>query len=435
MALGEARRDGISIDAGVVARASEYVRGQINRVSDVASPSDPNQKAFLLAALSASGGGDSALTPARALFEQYRSKLTNWGRAYLVLAMADAGVAKDDARVRALLNDIAAATIPSSNGNHWEDDYVPGSFMTNTATTALVARALVAVQPEQPLLAQSVRWLVVARGAEQWRTTIDRALGVLALTGYAAQTGELGGNYSFKVSLDGKELMAGLVKPGEAAVSASKTEPLSGMRAGEVALVEFAREMGKPGRLYYTMNLRYVTPAKEVEALNRGFAISHEYTSLADPSKPVSRVKLGDTVRVKVTVLTPADRNYVVIEDLLPAGLEPVDTRLKVVDPKLKVQLEADRAAAAKRRAGSGGKESYFAPWFSWYYSPWQHVDVRDDRTVLFADRLAKGVYEYIYYARATTPGDFFVAPTRAEETYFPETFGRSDSGRLVVEE
>lgn len=430
MALGEARRDGISIDAGVVARASEYVRGQINRVSDVASPSDPNQKAFLLAALSASGGGDSALTPARALFEQYRSKLTNWGRAYLVLAMADAGVAKDDAQVRALLNDIAAATIPSSNGNHWEDDYVPGSFMTNTATTALVA-----VQPEQPLLAQSVRWLVVARGAEQWRTTIDRALGVLALTGYAAQTGELGGNYSFKVSLDGKELMAGLVKPGEAAVSASKTEPLSGMRAGEVALVEFAREMGKPGRLYYTMNLRYVTPAKEVEALNRGFAISHEYTSLEDPSKPVSRVKLGDTVRVKVTVLTPADRNYVVIEDLLPAGLEPVDTRLKVVDPKLKVQLEADRAAAAKRRAGSGGKESYFAPWLSWYYSPWQHVDVRDDRTVLFADRLGKGVYEYIYYARATTPGDFFVAPTRAEETYFPETFGRSDSGRLVVEE
>ncbi|MEP7216944.1 MAG: alpha-2-macroglobulin family protein, partial [Anaerolineaceae bacterium] len=433
LALGEVRRDGTSVDAGVVSRASEYVRGQINRVSDVASPADPNQKAFLLAALSAAGGGDSALTPARAVFEQYRSKLTNWGRAYLVLAMVDAGIAKDDTQVRALLNDIAAATIPSSNGNHWEDDYVRGSFMTHTATTALVARALVAVQPEQPLLAQTVRWLVVARGAEQWRTNVDRATGVLAMTSYAVQTGELGGDYSFKVSLDDKELMAGLVKPGVATVSDSKTVALSGIRAGEAALVEFAKEIGKPGRLYYTMNLRYVTPAKEVEALNRGFAVSHEYTSLTNPSQPVSRVKLGDTVRVTVTVLTPADRNYVVVEDMLPAGLEPVDTRLKVVDPKLKVQLEADRAAAAKKRAGE--KEGYFAPWFSWYYSPWQHVDVRDDRTVLFAERLGKGVYEYIYYARATTPGDFFVAPTHAEETYFPETFGRGDSGRLVVEE
>ena len=434
MALGEAKRDGVTIDAGVVSRASEYVRAQINRVSDVANPADPNQKAFLLAALSSAGGGFFAEAPARALVEQYRSKLTNWGRAYLVLALVDAGVAKDDAQVRVLLNDLAAATIPSANGNHWEDDYVPGSFMTNTATTALVARALTAAQPEQPLLAQSVRWLVVARGAEKWRTTIDRATGVLALTSYAVQTGELGGDYSFMVRLDDEELMAGLVKPGQAPVSESKTIPLSGMKAGTAALVEYARELGKPGRLYYTMNLRYVTPAKDIEALNRGFAISHEYTLLDDPSKPVTAAKLGDTVRVKITVLAPADRKYVVIEDMLPAGLEPVDTRLKSIDPKLKAQLGAERDAEAKKRAGAT-KDTYSAPWFRWYYSPWQHVDVRDDRTVLFAERLGRGVYEYIYYARATTPGDYFVAPVHAEEPYFPETFGRSDSGRFVVRE
>jgi len=52
---------------------------------------------------------------------------------------------------------------------------------------------------------------------------------------------------------------------------------------------------------------------------------------------------------------------------------------------------------------------------------------------VLSADRVPKGVYEYVYYARATTPGDFFVAPAHAEETYFPEVFGRSDSGRFTV--
>ena len=59
--------------------------------------------------------------------------------------------------------------------------------------------------------------------------------------------------------------------------------------------------------------------------------------------------------------------------------------------------------------------------------------DLRDDRAVLSATSLSKGIYEYVYYARATAPGDFFVAPAHAAETYFPEVFGRSDSSRFVV--
>jgi uncharacterized protein YfaS (alpha-2-macroglobulin family) len=165
-----------------------------------------------------------------------------------------------------------------------------------------------------------------------------------------------------------------------------------------------------------------------VEALNRGIAVSHEYTLVDDPTTPVAAAHLGETVRVTMTVIAPADLRYVVIEDLLPAGLEPVDARLKTVDPALKLKLDADRAQAAQHQAGG-----YAAPWFGWYYSPWQQVDLRDDRAVLSAERLSKGVYEYVYYARATAPGSFFFAPAHAEETYFPEVFGRSDSGRFTV--
>jgi uncharacterized protein YfaS (alpha-2-macroglobulin family) len=58
---------------------------------------------------------------------------------------------------------------------------------------------------------------------------------------------------------------------------------------------------------------------------------------------------------------------------------------------------------------------------------------MRDDRVVLFADRLPAGVYEYTYLARATTYGSFVVAPTKAEEMYHPETFGRAATTRLHV--
>ncbi len=431
LALGEARRDGLKVDSGVVARASGYVSSQVNRVTDVVSPADPSHKAFLLAALSAAGDGSSALMPARALFEQQRAQLTTSGRGFLLVALEDAGVAPDDLQVRALLADLAAATIPSANGNHWEDAAATpgkGSFVTSNGATALGVLALARVQPGHALLPQTVRWLVLSRAANASQTSIDRALGILALTTYAAGTGELGADFGYAVRLDDREILSGLVKKSVTPTAAAKKLPLTTVTPGRTSILALTREYERPGRLYYTLDLRYVTPAKEIEALNRGFAVSHEYTSIDDPSKPITSAQLGETVRVKLTVLVPADRTYVVVEDLLPAGLEPVDARLRTVDPALRAKLEAERASVGQRQAGG-----YQAPWLRWYYSPWQQVDLRDDRALLMADRLAKGVYEYVYYARATTIGDFFVAPAHAEETYLPEVFGRSDSGRFTV--
>lgn len=433
LALGEARRDGLAYDSGVAVRAAAYVIANVNRVTDVAAPADVSQKAFLLAALSSAGASGAAVTPARALFEQQRARLTSSGRAAVLLALADGGVAATDPQVRALLNDLSAATIPSATGNHWEDAATGGfgkrsAFVSDTGATAVGVLALTRLQPSHPLLAQSVRWLVLARAAQGWHTSIDRALGILALSSYAVSTGELGGEYGYQVLLDDKSLLAGLVQRGTAPVTAERDVPLATLTPGATSRLAFTRDYGRPGRLYYTVNLRYVTPAKDIEAVNRGFAVSHTYTLVDDPSTAVSAARVGDTVRVTVTVIAPADRDYVVIEDLLPAGLEPVDARLRTVDPALRAKLDADRNDAVKRQAGG-----YVAPWFGWYYSPWQQADLRDDRAVLIADHLSKGLYEYVYYARATAPGDFFVAPVHAEETYFPEVFGRSDSSRFVV--
>ena len=428
LALGEAQRDGLSVDTGVVQRATGYVFSYVNRSTDVAHPPDINQKAFLLAALAAAGGYVAAATPAHALFEQYRTALGNWGRAYLLLALTYSTAAKDDPQVRTLFDDLAASTVPSANGNHW-DEAPAGAFWTSVSTTALVTLALARVQPDHALIAQTVRWLVVARGARGWSTSIDRAMAILALSSYAVQTGELGGDYSYKVQLDQSDILAGLVKPNTAPTTASKTVPLATIKPGTTSLLAVTRDYQKPGRLYYTVDLRYVTPAKQIEALNRGFAVSHTYTSLDDPAKPITTAKLSETVRVTVTVVVSSPHPYVVIEDLLPAGLEPVDARLKNVDPALKARLDADRAQAAQKQPGG----SYFAPWYRWYYSPWQQVELRDDRAELYAGSISKGVYEYVYYARATTPGNFFVAPAHAQETYFPEVFGRSDSSRFVV--
>lgn len=431
IALGEARRDGVGVDPQLISRATSYVSAYVNRTADVAHPTDPNQKAFLLYGLSIAGGPDQsvAATAGRALFEQYRSALASWGRAYLVLALNAAGADRSDPAVSSLLNDLAASTIPSANGNHWEDKRVEGTFITNTAATAVVLEALVRADSANPLVAQTVRWLQVARGAQQWTTTTERSESILAISDYSAATHELAGNFSYRVALNGAPILSGAYKPGDGSRTDTTDVPLTTLKPGTQSIFEFARQASTLGRLYYTLNLKYLTPAKDVEALNRGFAVSHEYTLLDNPSTPIAKAKLGDTVRVTVTVVAPADRNYVQVDDLLPAGLEPVDPHLKTTDPALAAKLDADRRTAAQ--ANEGG---YYAPWLRWYFDPWQHVDTRDDRISLYTPSLAKGVYEYVYYARATTPGDFFVGPAYAQESYFPDVFGRSDSGRFVVE-
>jgi alpha-2-macroglobulin len=347
----------------------------------------------------------------------------------LINAFLDSGVKADDPQIRMLANDLAASTISSASGNHWESfgDSSKTSWMTSVSTTALVALAFARAQPDHQLLAQSVRWLVVARGAQGWHTTIDRAFAILALSTYATKTGELGGDYAYRVSLDDREVLAGLVKPGADPVEGATRIPLSQVTPGKTSLLALDRS-GAKGRLYYTLDLRYQTPAKDIEALNRGFAVSHVYSLLDAPDKTITSAKLGDTVRVTITVIASADRNYVTVEDLLPAGLEPVDPRLKTTDPALVEQLERERVAAYEKGTGT-----VVAPWYRWYYSPWQQVDLRDDRAVLRTDVLRRGVYEYVYYARATTTGSFFVAPALAGESYFPEVFGRSDSGRFTV--
>jgi uncharacterized protein YfaS (alpha-2-macroglobulin family) len=59
--------------------------------------------------------------------------------------------------------------------------------------------------------------------------------------------------------------------------------------------------------------------------------------------------------------------------------------------------------------------------------------EVRDDRVLFFADQLPAGLSHYRYLARATTKGRFVLPPTRVEEMYEPEVFGRTGAQEVTV--
>jgi hypothetical protein len=176
-----------------------------------------------------------------------------------------------------------------------------------------------------------------------------------------------------------------------------------------------------PGRLYYRLGLRYAPTDLNLKALDMGFVVQRRYESVDKPedvsqgSDGVWHIKAGARVRVHITLVADNRRYHVALVDPLPAGLE-------IVNPALAVSQNAAQEDPSTRRYG----------W--WWWGTWyEHENLRDDRAEAFTPLLWDGVYEYTYIARATTPGTFVVPPTKAEEMYSPEVFGRSGSDWVIV--
>ncbi len=121
-------------------------------------------------------------------------------------------------------------------------------------------------------------------------------------------------------------------------------------------------------------------------------------------------VEAGQLVRVTLRLTSPTTRSYIVVDDALPAGLEALNAAF-------------DTAPDAARQASGQTR----------WWGSFNHTEIRDDRVLLFADRLLAGAHSYTYLARATTPGTFVHPPVQAEAMYSPEVMGRTASGRLTV--
>ena len=186
------------------------------------------------------------------------------------------------------------------------------------------------------------------------------------------------------------------------------------------------------GRLYYRVSMNYAPNDLNLKAADYGFTVERSYEAVDDP-KDVSRdangtwhIKAGARVRVRLTMVAPARRYHVALVDPLPAGFETLNPTFVTT-----VSLPRDLKQTGVVEYGS---RSYGYGWWWWRPEWFEHQNLRDERTEAFASLLWEGVYNYSYVARATTPGDFVVPPTKAEEMYHPETFGRSGSDRVRIE-
>ncbi len=427
-ALVRAQEAGFAVQVDNLSRGLAYLEGELVSARDLRSYREANQQAFLLYVMAEAGQTGRASEYAdigMSVSDLYnrREKLSHYGRAYLALTLGL--IDEGDDRVATLLSDLQNAAILSATGAHWEEaDYDYWAMNTDTRSTAIILDALARLDPENALIPNVVRWLMVARQDGIWETTQETAWALIALTDWMVVTSELKGEYEYGVWLNEGSLAAGAVTLDTVDQPIRLQVDVADLLAGAGNRLTIGRGPGE-GRLYYTAHLKVYLPVEEIEPLNRGIIVSRRYSdpTCADGAKcpEVNEVAAGDVVQVKLTIIAPHDLYYVVIEDPLPAGAEAIDTGLDTTselaqEPGLYRETE---------------EESWY--WFySWWWRWYSRSEMRDDKVVLFADYLPAGTYEYTYTFRATLPGEYQVIPTTASEFYFPEVFGRGD-GRLFT--
>lgn len=301
--------------------------------------------------------------------------------------------------------------------NYGEGDGEYLLLHSSRRTDAILLYALLQSDPSNALNTKLVRGLLAHRKKGRWESTQENSWVLLALQQYFRTFEKEAPDFVARVWLENDYLGEERFQ-GRSNKEAQVQVPMTSVPEKAAALI-----VGKtgPGRLYYRVGMNYAPKSLRLPAEDRGFTVERKYRGLDAPGD-VSRneqgdwtVKAGAKVEVEVSMVVPERRYHVALVDPLPAGLEPLNPTLAGTPP-----------------VSTGGEVDASLSWWRWWHW-YEHENLRDERAEVFASLLYPGVYTYRYTAIATTPGEYILPPTKAEEMYSPEVFGRNATGRLTV--
>jgi uncharacterized protein YfaS (alpha-2-macroglobulin family) len=185
------------------------------------------------------------------------------------------------------------------------------------------------------------------------------------------------------------------------------------------------------GRLYYAARLAYAPRTLPTERVNSGIEIHREYSVersgqwvlLQSPME----IGSGDLIRVDLFISLPAARNFVVVEDPVPGGLEPVNRDLATASA-----VDADKGAF---EFAGGSWWFRHGDWTSYGVSRWSfyHQELRHHAVRFYSEYLPAGRYHLSYTSQAIARGTFTVLPARAEEMYDPDIYGKGKPAEIKV--
>jgi uncharacterized protein YfaS (alpha-2-macroglobulin family) len=406
--LALAKQNSFSVDDSRIASGREKLKQMLDAgTTEAGTQIDQETRAFMVYALEESGGADSRYL--EKVFNE-RGNLQPYGRALLALTLKQ----RKDKRANDVAAEIERTASADDSSAHWESHrkaMLDFAESNDTEATALSLKALARVKPDSSLLPRVARWLVSnRRNGYYWESTKDTAFAIFGLIDYLKVSHELSPDYDLEIYLNGENVFTQHVSSTGASQTftlSRKTTDVSG--TNEIRLVKRGQ-----GIVYFSSSLDYFTGEEDVPA--RGSAdlnLTREYLRLKvveDNDKlkwktePLTgEIHSGDILVVRLK-LNGAKARHLMIEDPIPAGAEQVESV---------GNLNLDHTSGHD--------------WSDWYSSR----EFRDNRTVFFMDYF-DGDTTLQYAMRVQVPGQFRVAPARAELMYKSTTQSNTASSRLA---
>lgn len=410
-----ARDGGLPVRAEAIERAYAWLEKHLVELED-----RPHDLAWALHAL-ASWRGEPSSAARKAFDAAYtrRAELNAYSRALLALAAHDYGLI-DQAHVlvRNLENGVTIDRTPDQSvllggetaretmaTAHWGADRFWWRWWDSPVeTTAFALQAIVTIDPQNALVEPVMNWMVKNRRGARWNNTRDTAISILALNDYLKASGELAGDIEYEVTVNGTRVTEPSIDEG---LLRDSNE------------IRIRRTAGR-GPIYFAVEARFVSLEEPVTAAGHEIFVRREYFRLVPrptllkgvlydkvPLRDGESIRTGERLEVVATIDAKNDYEYLLFEDLKPAGFEAV-------------ALQSGEPLYA---TGRDGRTAYV------------YQELRDRKVALFIDRLGQGLWEIRYPLRAEVPGTFHALPLLGGAMYVPEVRANSDELRVEVRE
>ena len=161
-------------------------------------------------------------------------------------------------------------------------------------------------------------------------------------------------------------------------------------------------------------------------------------------------VASGERIETVLTIEAKNHYEYLLFEDLKPAGLEAVqiksgetlyaqELKQSAVDLKFKKSLSPTQPGVTpSKKKGMISQIIPVPPTPNSDYtgrSRWVYQELRDRKVALFIDKLPQGVWQIRYTLRAEVPGRFHALPVLGHAMYIPEIRANGAEIRIQVNE
>jgi hypothetical protein len=505
-----ARDAGVDVKTDVLRRAAKYLDEHL-----VEEEENPDMQAWMLHAYAAykhNSGSPGKFTAkaednlwnhrdelnayTRALFALAEHNLNNSARAKTLIENLANGVKRDDRPDTSIL--ISGTSQPSTPNSqlslgtaHWGEDGIYWRWSDGgVEATAFALRAMLEIDPTNQLIEPVTNWLIKNRRGAQWNSTRDTAIVVLALNDYLRASGELKGDLEYEVFVNGTSIAKKKITGADIfnAPSRFAVDPKLIQDSNSVRIV---RKNGS-APIYFAAEAKFFSTEEPITPAGNEIFVKREYYKLAErptllkglvydrePLRDGDTVKSGERVQTVLTIEGKNNYEYLLFEDLKPAGLEAVEVRsgeslyarelksgavtrkfatnnapapqtylVKSGDTLTKIARANRTSVATLRQANTlsaspirvgqrliiprppEATDSDYTGRTRWVYQ-----ELRDRKVALFIDKLPEGVWEIRYDFRAEVPGQFHALPVLGQAMYVPEIRANSAELRINVED